>query len=45
VLRGANGWGTSQTLMVFVSLLVLALLVLPPLAWQRFSRTKSGTDA
>ena len=40
VLPGAKGWGSSQTLMVFITLLVLALLILPPAVWQRLSGTK-----
>lgn len=40
VLAGANGWGTSQSLTVFVALLTLALLIVPPIAWQRFSDKK-----
>jgi phosphate ABC transporter phosphate-binding protein len=40
VLAGAKGWGTSQSLIVFVSLLTVALLLLPPLAWRRLSGTK-----
>jgi len=40
VLAGAKGWGSSQTLIALMSLLVLALLIVPPLAWQRFSTRK-----
>jgi phosphate transport system substrate-binding protein len=40
VLAGATGWGSSQSLIAVMSVLVLALLILPPLAWQRLSGTK-----
>lgn len=40
VLAGSRGWGTTQSLIVFVALLTLALLIIPPIAWQRLSGTK-----
>jgi phosphate transport system substrate-binding protein len=40
VLTGSRGWGTSQSLIVVVCLLTLALLILPPVAWRRFAGTK-----
>ena len=40
VLTGSRGWGTTQSLIVFVALLTLALLIIPPIAWQRFSGSR-----
>jgi phosphate ABC transporter phosphate-binding protein len=36
VLAGQSGWGSPQTLAALIALLVLALVVVPPLAWRRF---------
>jgi phosphate transport system substrate-binding protein len=41
VLGGASGWGSSQSLIVLVSLLTLALVIVPPIAWRRFSGTRA----
>ena len=35
VLRGDSGWAASQSLILLVGLLTLALVVAPPLIWQR----------
>lgn len=34
VLAGATGWAESQTLIVVISLLLMALILLPPFAWR-----------
>lgn len=41
VLGGDAGWGSSQNLAVLVTLLTLALLLVPPLAWRHFGEQKS----
>ncbi len=43
VLATASGWGSTQTLIVIVAFMVLALILVPALLWRRLARPEART--
>lgn len=44
ILAGATGWAQSQTLIVLITFLLLALIIAPPFAWRYAAKRRDGVS-